>query len=213
MYTQGDYIAMEPFGPELESCDSPGVSRTLQDTHVCVVIDDPSNSIPRPLLLRAEGGRVLFAYSQGALPQLYGWHGDTGVLFVQDIFPVDAPPTDMWLGPWSTASRAYGWADLKGAVTMRPESPAPTGPLSFWTVSPTEFVGRFIFNVGIPMGGFYGAHIVKMTLAWEDPSGGAREAHLVDWFHVVDVDGKPVSAPQYSIELTVRDPFAPMAIS
>jgi hypothetical protein len=77
-----------------------------------------------------------------------------------------------------------------------------------WTL--TYFLGRFTFQAPVPGGGFFGSHILVMTVSWTDTGGMARSARLVDWFEAVDADGEPISQPFYHTVLVAEDGSMPM---
>lgn len=191
-----------PDGPEIGNCSTTSVN--YQNGQACLSVGNPTNNAPTPLLLRADSGRILYAYAIGGIPRLYGWHHE-GIAFVDEQLELGHTPRAMWLGDWNLLQRTNLVATSGGDVTLRDE----TSGLWLWVKSPTDFIGQFVFNLPIPHGGHYGTHIIVNTLSWTTPTGQDLEAKLFDWFHVTASDGTDPVVPVYTVHLSVRDPFHP----
>ncbi|HWG91062.1 MAG TPA: hypothetical protein VNZ52_09475 [Candidatus Thermoplasmatota archaeon] len=79
-----------------------------------------------------------------------------------------------------------------------------------WTEEVGDSLGRFSFNVHVPLGGLFGAHLVVAELSWTNPAGAnppqdldllKQAARLVAPFIVVDQDGREVLDPVYTVVL------------
>ncbi|HWG91141.1 MAG TPA: hypothetical protein VNZ52_09880 [Candidatus Thermoplasmatota archaeon] len=79
-----------------------------------------------------------------------------------------------------------------------------------WSEPVGESLGRFGFNIQVPLGGLFGAHLVVAELSWTNPAGAnppqdldllKQAARLVAPFIVVDEQGREVLDPAYTVVL------------
>lgn len=155
-------------------------------------------------------------------PRLLTWRpGEVAVHLVADGVPyvwVVAPNTaeSIWaadgvlgtlaLGNWG-ATAAFAGASAAGVVQVR-----DTWTQSeLATSSPSQRVGEFSYYMHMPLGGFFGAHVVVLTIDW-DQGGKQQYARLIDWFEVTDRSGKPVADPSYRVAIVTQDGSSPTTL-
>lgn len=161
---------------------------TLDDTGPKLLATAPG----RTLVYLVSEGRPL-VWVLGAQGEEDVWEGDP-----------DDPLSTIGLGAWSTAS-AFATGSLAGNVAARTDSVTPALTES----SPSERLGDFSYYMLMPEGGFYGAHVVVLTITWAQ-AGKSQSARLVDWFEVGTRDGNAVEHPNYRVALVSEDGALPI---
>lgn len=207
IWMQGDSIGMNAFDPATHDCPDDGGLVTLYDLHACVAVYDPNNLVPLPTDLQARDGRILYSYRLGGVAKTVAWDDD-GAPTLDKQWGIAIMPTSMTMGPWSGGTWAYAVASSDGKVWLFSET---TGtPL--WTVQPTAMTGKFTFTLRVPMGGFFGSHILVTRVLWEDPVFGEQQVAIPEWFQVVAPDGTAVLSPWYDVSALIELQDDPMTM-
>lgn len=195
-----EYGAALDRGATLEACGATAAS--YQAGRVCLAVEDPANQALVARGLLAADGAVSFSYSLANVDRLAHWRQDGSETY--SILPGASGP--LAGGVRLGGQRVVLMATPNGTLDAYDEA---TGALA-WSREVSSQVGRLSIRFPVPDGAFYGAHLVKTSLLW-DQGGRPTEARLLDWFEVVGADGLPVTRPAYRLVLAVRDPFAPPA--
>lgn len=154
----------------------------------------------RPVAVQAREGRVALAVLAAGQPTLQ-LLADGALLHAQ---PLDDVPAALAMGPWLDGAApmdAVAVAGETGDVGVRRASDGR----EVASYAPTQFVGRFSYWIPVPMGSFFGTHLVVATLSWTDADGVAQSARMVEWFEVVEPDGSPNVEPSYHVVMVARD--------
>lgn|GEM_PF-3993630 len=171
-------------------------------TAACASVD-PADLQLSPVLVRASGGRVAYAYASREGVGVLSLLDAQGRALWQKGGQSGSLPASATLGSYATAP-----ALLAGGQDGTVAAFSDASGDALLSAKPAAGVGRFAFTLRVPMGGFFGAHLAVATLSWTQ-GGAPQSAQLVDWFEVVQPDGTPVTHPTYRVALVVQDRGGP----
>lgn len=175
-----------------------GSARSVQDVYGSSPVCNP-HELSGPLVLQIEAGRVLYGFAQAEQAHLCVLESDLVTGWCRVPLP-HLVPAGFARGPYAAFPNAVAVAYTDGTIEIRADA---TGDV-LETLHPTQTAGRFTIRFPIPISGFFGAHVLVATVHWEQ-AGESRSVSLADWFQVVDVDGRPISRPMYTLVLVARD--------
>jgi len=165
---------------------------------ICPIPEGQTTPDEPPLLSIGEAG-ILEAYNARGAAQYLRVLDSTGNAVHGDSL---IEPTHVALvlasGRWGPANAAIVGHD-DGAVEAHSDADVIT------TTTPSTRAGKFTFQTPVPLGGFYGTHILIVTLQWQDTHGITQAARLADWFELVDATGEPVTNPGYRASIIIGD--------
>lgn len=204
-YSPGDVIttaqaaACHPNDPvsfdDMDVLDEDAMARRYSDTPICQLRDEA-----KAYTLNIQNGKLAYVFSQ--------WRNHHVCLFESDLDAewCRAPqpnlvPKHATIGPFSVHPQAVAIAYEDGTIEIRAIA---TGDV-LETIVPGQVVGKFTIRAPVPLGGFYGTHLVIASIQWQDAGGIERHVSLADWFEAVDIDGTPVQSPTYRVILVARD--------
>lgn len=172
----------------------------------CVTQERRLDAHPRMLDVGPHG--VLYAYA---------WDGFSSVALVDSVgestfvstLSKGAAPTALAQGEWLGRDAVVVGTDTGDTTVRRADSGS-----TMVSATAMEFLGQFTFGFYVPEGGFYGTHLLVASVSWSEEhevSDGVVEtigqaARFVDWFHVVEPNGRPVETPAYHVVLVAHMP-------
>lgn len=159
-----------------------------------------------PTSVRVGSGRTAILYGGGDGAGVVRLVGSDGSDAWRRSGVTGSVPSAIALGSWQgTDVVAIGTEE--GRVMLV----AATTNAQVLTYTPSDVPGAFHFAFHLPLGAFFGSHLVVATLNWTQDDGRPetppvhQAARLVDWFEVVAPDGTPVTNPTYRVALVVSD--------
>lgn len=173
-------------------------SATYRDAPLCTF-----HERNKPYAVRIQDGRVAYAYAQAGQPHACLHDDGLARVWCRGMDP-RLVPTRLAVGAFG-GGRGVAIATADGTLEVREDA----GGNVLLATSPTQAVGRLAIRAPVPMGGFFGAHLLVANVEWTDALGKPHAVGLADWFHVVDVDGTPVNAPVYRVVMVGRDRAEP----
>lgn len=190
-----EFLSRAP--PGFDKCVGPPPMNLYGSPRVCDRVG-MFDGTSRTLALAAADEGVAYAFEADGLAYLLSTDGET-VRWVR-ADPASSGATVLGKGAY-LATPTVVVAQQDGRLVLRHFQDGS----ELASASPTEFVGRFVFATQVPMGAFFGAHLLVATVTWTDAEGAPQSARLLDWFNVVDRDGTPVTTPVYDIVIVAKD--------
>jgi hypothetical protein len=203
--TQAIVPAQERFSEPLLVIDGPDGSTRSPD--LCATSEFPSG-YTTPILcasslergthfLYASHGRISVGVVDSGNYFLHLIASD-GAVLRRDVVSPGKEPRCASAGTWLLDPNALLLGDASGAISIT------SGSDVVFDSQSSDRVGRFGFLMHVPEGGFYGTHLVVARLRWQEGGLNEEEAHLGDWFDVVDTEGSPVPKSNYAIGLSLN---------